>query len=243
MINVMKLSKLLLCFAVLSLAVVFFGQAPKARAADNEVPVKCSIIPQNICDEAVNGSKSGGNNSALGSAEPLVNWIIGILVALFGSLLTLIMIVSAVQISASGGSEDRIKSAKENIFKAATGLVLLISASAIIGIINGVFAGVITSSLFGFNATSNGRNIRIGDGLAPLGIPLLITNITGVAAGLAGTVSVIFVIVGGIRYTTSAGSEKNITSAKKTIVAALGGLVLSLTAYALLSFIQTQLTK
>ena len=241
MINIMKLSKLLLCFAVLSLAVVFFGQAPKARAADNEVPVKCSIIPQSVCDAALSGS--GGNNSALGSAEPLVNWIIGILVALFGSLLTLIMIVSAVQISASGGSEDRIKSAKENIFKAATGLVLLISASAIIGIINGVFAGVITSSLFGFNATSNGRNIRIGDGLAPLGIPLLITNITGVAAGLAGTVSVIFVIVGGIRYTTSAGSEKNITSAKKTIVAALGGLVLSLTAYALLSFIQTQLTK
>ena len=240
MINIMKLSKLLLCFAVLSLAVVFFGQAPKARAADNEVPVvKCTILPQTVC----NASVSGSGNSALGSAEPLVNWIISILVALFGLLLTLIMIVSAVQISASGGSEDRIKSAKENIFKAATGLVLLISASAIIGIINGVFAGVITSSLFGFNATSNGRNIRIGDGLAPLGIPLLITNITGVAAGLAGTVSVIFVIVGGIRYTTSAGSEKNITSAKKTIVAALGGLVLSLTAYALLSFIQTQLTK
>ena len=233
MINIMKLSKLLLCFAVLSLAVVFFGQAPKARAADNEVPVKCSIIPQNICDEAVNGSKSGGNNSALGSAEPLVNWIIGILVALFGLLLTLIMIVSAVQISASGGSEDRIKSAKENIFKAATGLVLLISASAIIGIINGVFNGVENTALF--DQTNNN--------LAPLGIPLLITNITARAAGLAGTVSVIFVIVGGIRYTTSAGSEKNITSAKKTIVAALGGLVLSLTAYALLSFIQTQLTK
>ncbi len=225
MINIMKLSKLLLCFAVLSLAVVFFGQAPKASAVD------CSIIPQNICDQAVNGSNSGGNNSALGSAEPLVNWIIGILVALFGSLLTLIMIVSAVQISASGGSEDRIKSAKENIFKAATGLVLLISASAIIGIINGVFNGVNTNTLFD------------GNSLAAGGIPLLITNITGVAAGLAGTVSVIFVIVGGIRYTTSAGSEKNITSAKKTIVAALGGLVLSLTAYALLSFIQTQLTK
>lgn len=225
MINIMKLSKLLLCFAVLSLAVVFFGQAPKASAVD------CSIIPQNICDQAVNGSSSGGNNSALGSAEPLVNWIIGILVALFGSLLILIMIVSAVQISASGGSEDRIKSAKENIFKAATGLVLLISASAIIGIINGVFNGVNTNTLFD------------GNSLAAGGIPLLITNITAVAAGLAGTVSVIFVIVGGIRYTTSAGSEKNITSAKKTIVAALGGLVLSLTAYALLSFIQTQLTK
>ena len=240
MINIMKLSKLLLCFAVLSLAVVFFGQAPKARAVDNEVPVECSIIPQQICNDAVSGS----GNSALGSAEPLVNWIIGILVALFGSLLTLIMIVSAVQISASGGSEDRIKSAQENIFKAATGLVLLISASAIIGIINGAFANVITSSLFGdVSVMQNNRNIRLGNGLAPLGIPLLITNITGVAAGLAGTVSVIFVIVGGIRYTTSAGSEKNITSAKKTIVAALGGLVLSLTAYALLSFIQTQLTK
>ena len=229
MINVMKLSKLLLCFAVLSLAVVFFGQAPKARAADNEVPVKCTILPQTVC----NASVSGSGNSALGSAQPLVNWIIGILVALFGSLLTLIMIVSAVQISASGGSEDRIKSAKENIFKAATGLVLLISASAIIGIINGVFNGVQRDTIFNQENTN----------LAPLGIPLLITNIIGAAAGLAGTVSVIFVIVGGIRYTTSAGSEKNITSAKKTIVAALGGLVLSLTAYALLSFIQTQLTK
>ena len=229
MINVMKLSKLLLCFAVLSLAVVFFGQAPKARAADNEVPVKCTILPQTVC----NASVSGSGNSALGSAQPLVNWIIGILVALFGMLLTLIMIVSAVQISASGGSEDRIKSAKENIFKAATGLVLLISASAIIGIINGVFNGVQRDTIFNQENTN----------LAPLGIPLLITNIIGAAAGLAGTVSVIFVIVGGIRYTTSAGSEKNITSAKKTIVAALGGLVLSLTAYALLSFIQTQLTK
>ena len=168
MINIMKLSKLLLCFAVLSLAVVFFGQAPKARAVDNEVPVECSIIPQQICNDAVSGS----GNSALGSAEPLVNWIIGILVALFGMLLTLIMIVSAVQISASGGSEDRIKSAKENIFKAATGLVLLISASAIIGIINGVFNGVENTALF--DQTNNN--------LAPLGIPLLITNITARAA-------------------------------------------------------------
>ncbi len=239
MINIMKLSKLLLCFAVLSLAVVFFGQAPKARAADNEVPVvKCTILPQTVCNEAVNGSKSDGNNSALGSAEPLVNWIISILVALFGLLLTLIMIVSAVQISASGGSEDRIKSAKENIFKAATGLVLLISTSAIIGIINGAFKN-------GNNTVFDGNILfdQTTNNLAAAGIPLVIANITGVAAGLAGTVSVIFVIVGGIRYTTSAGSEKNITSAKKTIVAALGGLVLSLTAYALLSFIQTQLTK
>ena len=235
MINIMKLSKLLLCFAVLSLAVVFFGQAPKARAADNEVPVvKCTILPQTVC----NASVSGSGNSALGSAEPLVNWIISILVALFGLLLTLIMIVSAVQISASGGSEDRIKSAKENIFKAATGLVLLISTSAIIGIINGAFKNG-NNTVFDGNILFDQRTNNLAAG----GIPLLITNITGVAAGLAGTVSVIFVIVGGIRYTTSAGSEKNITSAKKTIVAALGGLVLSLTAYALLSFIQTQLTK
>ena len=234
MINVMKLSKLLLCFAVLSLAVVFFGQAPKARAADNEVPVKCTILPQTVC----NASVSGSGNSALGSAQPLVNWIIGILVALFGSLLTLIMIVSAVQISASGGSEDRIKSAKDNIFKAATGLVLLISTSEIIGIVNGAFKNG-NNTVFDGNILFDQRTNNLAAG----GIPLLITNITGVAAGLAGTVSVIFVIVGGIRYTTSAGSEKNITSAKKTIVAALGGLVLSLTAYALLSFIQTQLTK
>jgi hypothetical protein len=54
---------------------------------------------------------------------------------------------------------------------------------------------------------------------------------------------VIFIIVGGIRYITSAGNPKAIEGAKKTLIYAVGGLILSISAYGILTFIQDQLTR
>jgi hypothetical protein len=56
-------------------------------------------------------------------------------------------------------------------------------------------------------------------------------------------VAVIFIIVGGIRLITSAGSSKAIEGARKTITYAVVGLVLSISAYGILVFIQSQLTR
>lgn len=56
---------------------------------------------------------------------------------------------------------------------------------------------------------------------------------------ILGAVSVLMIIVGGIRYATSMGDAKNIESAKNTILYAVVGLVVALLAYAIVNFVVT----
>ncbi len=194
-----------------------------------EPTYQCGSLPQSLCDKAT-GTIADPNNP-LGGIRPLIDFIANIMVGLFGSIIVLIIIASGVQIAASGGNEEAVKKGKENIFKAVTGLVLLISFRAIIEIINQLFVGVDTGTLF--DASGN---------LAAGGVPLIIKNAIGIASFFAGVVSVIFIIIGGIQYTTSGGGE-GLKKAKKTITYAVAGLVISLSAYGILVFIQNQLQK
>ncbi len=164
------------------------------------------------------------------------------MVGLFGSIIVRIIIASGVQIAASGGNEEAVKKGKENIFKAVTGLVLLISFRAIIEIINKLFVGVDTNTLFEIIGYDKEGLPIYGKNLAASGIPLIISNAIGIASFFAGVVSVVFIIIGGIQYTTSGGGE-GLKKAKKTITYAVAGLVISLSAYGILVFIQTQLQK
>jgi hypothetical protein len=49
------------------------------------------------------------------------------------------------------------------------------------------------------------------------------------------------IIVGGIKYTTSGGDTKAITSGKDTLVYAVIGLVISIMAYAIVNFVLSKL--
>ena len=111
-------------------------------------------------------------------------------------------------------------------------MVLLISFRAILGLINTAFEGVNTGNLFGS-----------GNELNPDGIPKLLGNIISIASFISGIVAVIFIIISGIRYITSAGNAKAREGAQKTLIYAIGGLVLSISAYGILTFIQDQLTR
>lgn len=55
-----------------------------------------------------------------------------------------------------------------------------------------------------------------------------------------GTLSVIMIIVGGIRYVTSDGDSSRITSAKNTILYSVVGLVVALLAFAIVGFVVDQ---
>ena len=59
---------------------------------------------------------------------------------------------------------------------------------------------------------------------------------------IVGVISVIMLIVGGIRYTTSAGNSSQITAAKNTIMYALIGLVVSAVAIGIVQFVLTGIT-
>ena len=233
----MKFKSILFISALLiALAAVLLPLPTKA--------VECGVLPQSICDEAVGNSNSPGdpNLTATSAAKPLIDFIANIMVGLFGSIIVLIIIASGVQIAASGGNEDAVKKGKENIFKAVTGLVLLISFRAIIQIINSLFDGVDTNSLFEIIGYTKDNVPIYGKNLAATGVPLIIKNAISIASFFAGVVSVIFIIIGGIQYTTSGGGD-GLKKAKKTITYAVAGLVISLSAYGILVFIQTQLQK
>lgn len=73
----------------------------------------------------------------------------------------------------------------------------------------------------------------------PTGIFKTITN---VLLFIIGAVSVIMLVIGGIRYTISQGDSSAVTSAKNTILYAIIGLVVAILAYAIVNFVITQFT-
>ncbi len=74
--------------------------------------------------------------------------------------------------------------------------------------------------------------------LGPEGI---LTTITQVIVYLVGIVSVIMIIIGGLRYVVSGGDSTGTASAKNTILYALIGLIVALFAQVIVSFVLSKL--
>ena len=62
-------------------------------------------------------------------------------------------------------------------------------------------------------------------------------TITNVLLFIIGAISVIMLIIGGIRYVVSGGDSGAVTSAKNTILYAVIGIIVALLAYALVKFV------
>lgn len=65
----------------------------------------------------------------------------------------------------------------------------------------------------------------------------VITQIINILLFAIGIISVIMIIVGGIRYTTSNGDSNKVTAAKNTVMYAVIGLVIAIFAYAIVNFV------
>ncbi len=61
-------------------------------------------------------------------------------------------------------------------------------------------------------------------------------RITDVLLFIIGAVSVIMLIVGGIRYVVSGGDQGQVTAAKNTILYAIVGIIVAILAYAVVNF-------
>lgn len=67
-----------------------------------------------------------------------------------------------------------------------------------------------------------------------------IQSIIGLLLFAIGTISVVMIIVGGIRYVISNGEAAKIKTAKDTILYAVVGLVVSMLAYVIVNFVVNQ---
>lgn len=65
----------------------------------------------------------------------------------------------------------------------------------------------------------------------------LIGNVIRTLFLLVGIIAVIMIIVGGIRYITSNGDSSQVSSAKNTVLYAVIGLVIAISAFAIVNFV------
>jgi hypothetical protein len=68
-------------------------------------------------------------------------------------------------------------------------------------------------------------------------VPKILRRVTRIIAFITGAAAVLLVIVGGLRYVTANGNAENISSAKRTIIGALIGLVVIVLGQALIVFV------
>ena len=65
-------------------------------------------------------------------------------------------------------------------------------------------------------------------------------DVVNILLFIIGAVSVIMLIYGGIRYTTSGGNANSVTAAKNTIMYSIIGLVVAILAFAVVQFVVNQ---
>jgi hypothetical protein len=68
----------------------------------------------------------------------------------------------------------------------------------------------------------------------------VLTNVIRILIALSGGLAVIFIIVGGVYYVTSAGDPTRLKRAKEIITQAVTGLVVVLMAYGVVTFIASR---
>ncbi|MBI3984262.1 hypothetical protein HY346_03090 [Candidatus Microgenomates bacterium] len=78
---------------------------------------------------------------------------------------------------------------------------------------------------------------------APDNLLTVIKNVVNWVLFIVGFAAVVMLIIGGVRYVVSAGSEDAVGKAKSTILYAIIGLVIAILAYAAVNFIFDALTE
>lgn len=90
----------------------------------------------------------------------------------------------------------------------------------------------------------DGAKSQFGDKLPTnVDIPNFLGKILGSVLGFTGTIFFVLVIIAGLMWMTSAGNEERVKRAKQILIAAVIGLIIVMSAYAITSFIGTNLAK
>jgi hypothetical protein len=126
---------------------------------------------------------------------------------------------------------------KKKLLLAITGFIVMMTAFALVPAV----VSAATDPFQGVCQSGGGGGSPVcgtGGGADPLaGQNGAIVRITTILAIVAGIVSVIFLVWGGIKYITSGGDSSGVSSAKNTIIAALIGLVIAALARPIINFV------
>ena len=124
-------------------------------------------------------------------------------------------------------------------------------AIAIIAILTAIFGLSLPSTANAAsdicNQTGVSNEVRRANGCAGAGDQATVSEvIIGIVNGFVGImtlVAVIFIVVGGVNYMTSAGDAGKIQKAKNTILYAVIGLIICVLAFAIVNFVVANILK
>lgn len=135
---------------------------------------------------------------------------------------------------------------KLNIKKALQALMLVPALALTVSAVAPVTANAAPCNANVANGSiSSGADCAAGNGqsdnlFADGGIFQTVTNIL---LFLVGAISVIMLIIGGIRYVVSGGDQSAVTSAKNTILYAIVGIIVAFLAFAAVKFVTNSLAQ
>lgn len=134
----------------------------------------------------------------------------------------------------SGGDPGKVATGKKTLTQAFIGLAIAMLANIIVNTIRIALSADFTGSC---NAIENMEITACGAKPGPM-----ITSLIQWVIGVAGVVSVIFVIYGGISYSTSSGDPNKIKKAKDMILYALIGLAIVALAEVITAFVSSMIS-
>ena len=118
-------------------------------------------------------------------------------------------------------------------------LIIPLMALGVSTVFHSDVAGASDMTLSGGVSNSQGEGVP-GELTGSDGVFEIVVN---VLLFIIGAVSVIMLIYGGIRYTTSGGNANSVTAAKNTIMYSIVGLVIAILAFAVVNFVVKQMMK
>ena len=161
------------------------------------------------------GAFEGGPDAAI-SAENVIRNMIDWFIGTAGIVAAIFLVVGGIGYMTSSGDAAKLQKAKNTIFYALLGLAIV----ALSLIISNFVIDLVNRADTGDTGTVEGS----------------LTIILNAIIGIASTVCVIYIVLGGARYITSTGDPGKIQKAKSTILYACIGLIVCALAFAIVNF-------
>ena len=110
---------------------------------------------------------------------------------------------------------------------------------AVGGMVTAFAVAIIIAPITYANSTMEGADAAYGEGTPTslFGIGGTVSDIINIMLYVIGLLSVIMIIVGGLRYVISGGNATAVSAAKNTVLYAIVGLIIAFLAYAIIQFV------
>ena len=131
---------------------------------------------------------------------------------------------------------------RQKLMKKVTSLVLtLVVLTSVLAFSLPAFAGTSNTDVWGNDP--NGANFQNTTGLGGADLRTTIANVIRLVISFLGIIAVVIILIGGFKWMTAGGSEDKVGEAKKLIIAGIIGLVIILFAFAIASFVLSNLAN